>query len=341
MCIALTLVVCSPSSLVVLIAPPPWRRLFCPAPPRPDRALPSRTRGRLYLQYAPPARLHRLHDSKNSAGKIEDAPSYGAPMGCRSPQESSRVGWIEQLQTHHGVRFIGQRAEHCGIPSHYRARESVFSVELSGPSIGWPGWRSLTRPGSLGHNSLISVILKISDPRDWPPLFGSVWDATSVRNFWGGGGPLCSHVKCVSRHWASPRALSLRHGSSETCVVFALSGSVHSLTETVVLRGHCRSGALLFFGIQPLAIAVETLVALLARRTGIHCCDAGRETFRICMDVTVDGLHGAPHSCSPHPGGRDIESYVGVSFVMWVWRVRGYFALHKSVFSDNFPWTNT
>ena len=39
----------------------------------------------------------------------------------------------------------------------------------------------------MGHRflSLLLVGTGLNRPEDWPPLFGSVWDAYTLRNFWG------------------------------------------------------------------------------------------------------------------------------------------------------------
>jgi hypothetical protein len=33
--------------------------------------------------------------------------------------------------------------------------------------------------------SVVSVVLKLTSPEDWPPLFGSISNAYTLRNFWG------------------------------------------------------------------------------------------------------------------------------------------------------------
>ena len=39
----------------------------------------------------------------------------------------------------------------------------------------------------VGSNALVSIIALLlgSEPRSWPPLFGDVRDAWSIRQFWG------------------------------------------------------------------------------------------------------------------------------------------------------------
>ncbi|KAJ7100945.1 membrane bound O-acyl transferase family-domain-containing protein [Mycena belliarum] len=152
----------------------------------------------------------------------------------------------------------------------FRLRAGLAGAGLSWRIIGTVGWVCSASSGILLAHitaSLICVALGVSRPQDWPPLFGGWRDVSSVRRFWARGWhqllrrSLCAHAK-----FATHVLLRLPPNSGAACCVyilaaFALSGLVHHLGETVALGGRARSGSLLFFGIQPVALALETLLA--------------------------------------------------------------------------------
>jgi hypothetical protein len=83
--------------------------------------------------------------------------------------------------------------------------------------------------------AIIFVGTKVDGPEDWPPLFGDIREATSIRNFWG----KFSH-KLVYRSftsygiWISKNILRLPRSSFIgklfiTFFVFTMSGAVHAL----------------------------------------------------------------------------------------------------------------
>ena len=83
-------------------------------------------------------------------------------------------------------------------------------------------------------HALISVLVGIDDPEDWPPLFGSIKDTYNLRHFWGkfwhrlvyrsygAYGRLLSH-KVLRIKTGSPMDRFVRNGT-----VFFLSGCVHA-----------------------------------------------------------------------------------------------------------------
>ncbi|KAJ7430934.1 membrane bound O-acyl transferase family-domain-containing protein [Mycena galericulata] len=172
--------------------------------------------------------------------------------------------------------------------------------------------------------SLTAVTLGLSAPHDWPPLFGRVGEASNVRNFWGKcwhqifRRPLTAHIRFISRLMPLPPQSDITM-AVETCAAFLLSGIVHYFGETVVLGRHFRSGSLVFFGIQPVAFALENLVASLAHRSGvIHHRIATilgyvwtATWFAWVVPFMQDPLIAA---------GETLSRYIKVSLVMGVWR---------------------
>lgn len=83
--------------------------------------------------------------------------------------------------------------------------------------------------------ALFFVGVRINNPEDWPPLFGDIREATSLRNFWG----KFSH-KLVYRSftaygiWISKNILRFPRTSFVgklfiNCFVFAMSGTIHAV----------------------------------------------------------------------------------------------------------------
>ncbi|KAJ6483624.1 membrane bound O-acyl transferase family-domain-containing protein [Mycena vitilis] len=159
-----------------------------------------------------------------------------------------------------------------------------FSQHIGMVAAGWR-WRVVgTAAWALGAASAMSaahcaasilcVALGVSRPQDWPPLFGSLADAASVRTFWARGWhqllrrSLCAHAKFISNKILRLPDGTVASSCTEICSAFALSGLVHYMGESVPM-GHGHSGSLIFFGIQPAAIAFETLLRALFNRTGV------------------------------------------------------------------------
>ncbi|KAF7296400.1 BTB domain-containing protein [Mycena chlorophos] len=155
------------------------------------------------------------------------------------------------------------------------ARLGLTSVGLGWRVLGTLGWATGAMAGMSAEHVLLSIIFVgsgYSQPRDWPPLFGGFEDLASVRGFWSRGWhqmlrrPLSAHARFLTGTILRlpPRSLSSICISIQT--VFFLSGLVHYLGEQVALsRIGFSSGSLVFFSIQPLAIALETLVGLFFR----------------------------------------------------------------------------
>jgi hypothetical protein len=51
--------------------------------------------------------------------------------------------------------------------------------------VGWFVVNRILLDTILRPLSLLSVGIGISSPSDWPPFFGSMWDAYTLRNYWG------------------------------------------------------------------------------------------------------------------------------------------------------------
>ena len=119
------------------------------------------------------------------------------------------VGWMHEPTNHIAPRPNGTRAQFIASQflwiGAYFIQFDILSILVranpcfgtGGPSFsafGWP-WRATVwiHPFtafvsmSILHAmvSILSVAVGLSEPRDWPHLFGSPWKAYTVRNCWG------------------------------------------------------------------------------------------------------------------------------------------------------------
>ncbi|KAJ0414577.1 membrane bound O-acyl transferase family-domain-containing protein [Aspergillus carlsbadensis] len=116
--------------------------------------------------------------------------------------------------------------------------------------------------------AFVRVLCHLSSPADWPPLFGSISDAYTLRRVW-------SHVwhqlnthklNCFSRYLVHGILLipqgtrSILVGYARLGVCFVLSGLVHALMDTSIGLTMSTSGGLAFFCTQILGIVVEDAV---------------------------------------------------------------------------------
>jgi len=149
---------------------------------------------------------------------------------------------------------------------------------------GWV-WRALAAAGwafnvysamMLGSSLLSAgcVACGLSDPEEWPPLFGGPRETWTIRRFWGRAWHqlmrtfLSSHAKYLAH-----QVLRLAPGSNASAYMqlftaFAISGAIHHGTETMALRHSGGGGALVFFMLQPCAIMLEDFLIFVAKKVG-------------------------------------------------------------------------
>ncbi len=114
-----------------------------------------------------------------------------------------------------------------------------------------------------GAIAIAAVVSGLSATGAWPPVFGSLSDSYSLRQFWG-----CFYHQLVRRgcgsiaHALTYRLLGLNHGGFLgrylfMLLTFAVSGAFHTFSDVsqgVPLR---ESGAVTFFCIQTVGIMIE------------------------------------------------------------------------------------
>lgn len=157
-------------------------------------------------------------------------------------------------------------------------------------------WTTLSLFLSLIYDvlAITQVALFLSEPADWPPLFGRITDAWSIRQFWGYVPTLlASHAVSSPRsqilsptnsaRWHQTLRLTLTSHAKHllhfaglpsrgtlgrySCLVltFAASGMLHCIADRLLGVPWRESGALTFFLLQAAGIVVEdTVQALLA-----------------------------------------------------------------------------
>ena len=125
----------------------------------------------------------------------------------------------------------------------------------------WSSWAMFTATHDI--LAFVHVAIGIDEPEDWPGLYGSIFEAYSVRRFWGKfWHNLVQRSYSAYGSWLSQKILRLKPGSfaDRTCVnfsVFLISGVVHACI-TVQLGFKCGYWEdLTFFVICYAALLIE------------------------------------------------------------------------------------
>ena len=79
--------------------------------------------------------------------------------------------WQEHFASSAESPFLGASRDHLG-------------VRVAATLLFWAGTYCLLDAGYC-FTSMISVAFDLTEPDEWPPLFGSIGDAYSIRRFWG------------------------------------------------------------------------------------------------------------------------------------------------------------
>jgi len=164
--------------------------------------------------------------------------------------------------------------------------------KLNGPPVGEEGtpmsflWRlELTLGFAAGEYltlttihcvyCILSVGFGLSEPRHWPSLFGSIWEAYTIRRLWGNTWQQFMRRLLVSHSKFLIKNLHLSPGGTlSSCITlllsFFISGVIHACGDLMVFRDFVTGGSFVFFMLQPLGIAIETVVIVVFRRIGVQ-----------------------------------------------------------------------
>ncbi|KAJ3484046.1 hypothetical protein NLJ89_g12014 [Agrocybe chaxingu] len=121
--------------------------------------------------------------------------------------------------------------------------------------------------------SIVSVWSGMSEPQDWPRLFGSPWGMYTVRRVWGTEWHQLFRSVFTAHAEFLVQVLHLSPKSKITTylklfIVLTLSGIMHLVGDYTVFHSWTSSGALHTFILQGVAIALEDRVLAIARKVG-------------------------------------------------------------------------
>ncbi|KAJ2919982.1 hypothetical protein MD484_g506, partial [Candolleomyces efflorescens] len=114
---------------------------------------------------------------------------------------------------------------------------------------------------------------KISNPEDWPPLFGKLGEAYTVRRFWGKFWHqllrrfLTAHADFITYRIFQLRRQTIPATSLKFFFAFFFSGLSHYASDCMILN-NWSGGAMCTFVIQAFAIGAEALVNMVSERFG-------------------------------------------------------------------------
>ncbi|KAK8021974.1 hypothetical protein PG993_012741 [Apiospora rasikravindrae] len=139
---------------------------------------------------------------------------------------------------------------------------------------------------SLIYNILATsqVLLFMSEPVDWPPLYGAVREAWSIRRFWG----ILWHQTLRKTFGSYARRLLKYSGVSPDgfvgryatkVVEFAMSGTLHWMADCILRVPWAESGAMPFFLSHALGVLLEDCITTANRRFALVQCPTVRRVI--------------------------------------------------------------
>ncbi|KAK2016898.1 hypothetical protein LZ32DRAFT_667195 [Colletotrichum eremochloae] len=111
--------------------------------------------------------------------------------------------------------------------------------------------------------ALLGVISGCCGPEEFPPLFGSLTSATSIRQFWGVTWHQCLRTGLTGHaNLVAASIFRIPHGTTLSVYIrlllaFLLSGLVHYRSDIAMGIERSDAGSFLFFSLQALGIMVE------------------------------------------------------------------------------------
>lgn len=129
-----------------------------------------------------------------------------------------------------------------------------------------------------GFASIIAVGTYVSEPEEWPPLFGKWLDAYTVRRLWNRTWhQLLRRPFVTYGRFLAYKVFRLQRGSIPSGIVqlftaFIISGFIHQMADYSMLGNLFEGGSFKFFILQPFAILFEETVIYLAGKMQINPC---------------------------------------------------------------------
>lgn len=184
----------------------------------------------------------------------------------------------------------------------------------------WSGFAALYELLAAG-----SVAFGLWEPRFWPPMFGSWWDAYTVRRTWG---RVWHHILrrfIMSIGKATARFCGAQPGTNASSYIqlymgFLVSGLLHAWGDRQLDRSFGRSPS--FFMAQAVAITVEDGVVALGKRLGVRESPVTRTLGRVWTYAWF--VVSTPLLLQVITGhGRPLDPTLPVSPVTAMWKAAG------------------
>ncbi|KAI1919138.1 hypothetical protein LOZ65_004579 [Ophidiomyces ophidiicola] len=155
-------------------------------------------------------------------------------------------------------------------------RRSQITLEEIGFRVGAVLGYGVAATAMLTKLHSVSAALMVgigaSEPEEWPYIFGNVFDAWSLRQFWSTtwhqqlGRSLVAHSDYITYNVLRvPKTNRILVRYLRVVLVFTISGLLHVLTDSALDIPFQESGAVDFFLTQTLGIALEDMVFAINR----------------------------------------------------------------------------
>ncbi|EFR01714.1 hypothetical protein MGYG_04717 [Nannizzia gypsea CBS 118893] len=136
----------------------------------------------------------------------------------------------------------------------------VISTAISGITM------TCIQRGIYSLVAFVSVFLAISEPREWPPFYGPVSQAFSLRRAWAISWHQFNAAKFASvSSFIVQRVLRISRGTqvyryARLVTIFAISALLHILGDVAAGISFSSSGAVRFFATQAFGIIIEDII---------------------------------------------------------------------------------
>ncbi|EUC49779.1 hypothetical protein COCMIDRAFT_32796 [Bipolaris oryzae ATCC 44560] len=152
------------------------------------------------------------------------------------------------------------------------------------PFVSWFVVSRLLLDSTWRALSILFVGSGLASPRSWRPLFGSMWEAYTLRNFWGKfwhqilRWPFTSNTYLLTRRILKLPVPSLLERYTNNFLVFLLSGILHAVSANIMGLSAVESGSIPYFSSFALGIMLEDGVQAFYNEIHASISDKERKT---------------------------------------------------------------
>ncbi|KAJ9606027.1 hypothetical protein H2200_009876 [Cladophialophora chaetospira] len=132
------------------------------------------------------------------------------------------------------------------------------------------------------------VLLGFDTPEEWPPLFGDLRKAVSIRRFWTGFWhslayrPYAAIAKFVLQSLLKLKTQSPLYQPGRNFIIFMCSGISHALVARQLIPCGAKE-EIWWFAVNFAAVVLESIFALMVNKAGLRpSSPAGRLVWRVC-----------------------------------------------------------